>query len=276
MIYHIIRNMEGKIKSYDLKLPSLAVIVTPKNIWETSICIANFGKSFTDDELAKTGTPINEKNLSRILSYLRYLGFLKATKDKVNPNSLKGAVQIWSQSDNKEVQDFYYYLQDGRMDEAKKIFNRTIKQNDIFQAVKNELFNNNRVVTETDLRDYFRRKIQNKSINYYKNGTHFVINLFLFCEIIFKENNKLKLSDSDDHSEQNDDMGKNETPDNVQKRGNDYKPEKAVGGKPDFKMGEIEIYMKKTLKNLEILKRMIPLIEFEINENNDNKESDQD
>lgn len=188
--------MENKIKEYELKLPSDTNVVTPTNIWKTAIVIANFGKAFTDKELSEAGTPVNEKNLFRILSYMKYLGLVIEKREKMSINNENKTVQCWHQSDNKEVQDFFYYLQDKRELDAKRLFVKKIKNHDMFQSIKNELFVSQKIITEIDLRDHFRRKIPNKSANYYRRGTDFVIRfLATFAGLIEKEGNKLRSLD---------------------------------------------------------------------------------
>lgn len=220
--------MKTKIESkqYDLKLPSEANVVTPTNIWKTAITIANFGKTFSDVELSKTGSPVNEKNLFRILSYMKYLGLLKEHREKTTTEGKSKQIQIWSQSNEKEVQDFFYYLQDNRKEKAKELFIKIIKKHDLFQSIKNELFSIHKVVTEVDLRDYLRKKIPNKSANYYRKGTNFAIKfLSEFCQLILKEGNKLKLVEEEEEMV-------NEEHREIDEK---YKPEKSSFPKIDSK-----------------------------------------
>jgi hypothetical protein len=186
--------MEENIKEYDLKLPSDPNVVTPNNIWKTAIVIANFGKIFTDEELTKNGSPVNEKNLFRILSYMRYLGLLVEKREKTAAGGKSKTIQRWLQADDKEVQDYFHYLSGNRLDEAKRIFIDLIKKHDLYKAIKTDLLHEQRIITEADLRDYFRRKIPGKSAKYYQKGSHFVIRFLSdFCNLIMKEGNKIKL-----------------------------------------------------------------------------------
>lgn len=232
------------------------------NIWKTSEAIAKFGKTFTDEELAKTDTPINEKNLFRILSYMRYLGLLTEKREKRSVGDKQIPVQVWSQTGEKDVQDYYFFLQDKRHEEAKKKLKNILEKHDLFQSIKNDLLVPQKIVTDVDLRDYLRRHVPNKSAQYYRLGANFVIDFLSSYDLIKKEDNKIKLPDSIE--KQVDIITKfSEDVRDVEIR-NAANKERALSEEPDFKIGEIKIFMPKTMKNLELLKRIIPVIEFEI------------
>jgi len=208
------------MKEYSLKLPSSS-IVTLKSSWEILNVISKTGKSFTDKDVVKNGSPINEKNLFRILSYLKYLGFLIEKREKEMINGQETSVQRWVQGENKEISEFFFLLRDNREDEAKKIFIELIKKHDLFLSIKDELINGHPSITVIDLKDYFRKKVSDKSPNYYDNGVKFTIDLLLFCRLIFTEGNIIKLKEITENNNE-DSRDKNNTKIDTQLSENKY------------------------------------------------------
>ena len=180
------------MKEYSLKLPSSS-IVNFKSSWEILTIISKTGKTFKDIDIVKNSSPINEKNLFRVLSYLKYLGFLVEKREREIINGKKQTIQRWVQTDERDVVEFFFLLRDNRESEAKHIFVEIIKKHDLFLAIKNELIGSNPSVTVIDLKDFFRRKIPNKSPGYYDNGVKFTLDLLNFCSLIIIEGNIIKL-----------------------------------------------------------------------------------
>lgn len=184
--------MEVKTKEYSLKLPSSAV-VTVKNVWEVLGIISKTGKVFTEADLIKNNSPVNEKNLFRILSYLKYLGFVYEKRERENINGKEQVSQRWFEEEKKDITDFFFYLRDNRESEAKKIFIKIVKQNDLYNSIKDELIKQRPSTTIIELKDFFRNKNPGKTPGYYDTGVKFVVELLLFCNLITKEGNIVKL-----------------------------------------------------------------------------------
>jgi len=180
------------MKQYSLKLPSSSV-VNLKSSWEILKIISRTGKIFTDKDVVKNGSPINENNLFRVLSYLKYLGLLIEKREKEIVNGKEESVQKWIQEDNKDVTELFFLLRDNREEEAKNLFTELIKKNDLFLSIKEELISGHPSITLIDLKDFFRRKNSGKSPSYYDNGVKFTIDLLLFCKLILIEGNIIKL-----------------------------------------------------------------------------------
>ena len=188
--------MEIKMKQYSLKLPSSS-IVNLKSMLEILKIISKTGKVFTDMDIVKNNSPVNEKNLFRVLAYLKYLGFLYEKRERESINGKEQSVQRWYEEDKKEVSEFFFLLRDNREEESKKIFIEIIKKNDIYLSIKEELVKDKPSTTLIELKDYFRKKIPNKSPNYYNNGIKFVIGLLRYCGLITQEGNIIKLVETD-------------------------------------------------------------------------------
>ena len=61
--------------SDNIKLPSNWMLVNPESIWRFLIGISKTGNVFNKEQLIKSGLyTSNEDNVSRNLSYLKYLG----------------------------------------------------------------------------------------------------------------------------------------------------------------------------------------------------------
>ncbi|MFH0831898.1 MAG: hypothetical protein V1886_03485 [archaeon] len=193
--------MENKMKEYNLKLPSSS-IVNLKSSWEVLKIISKTGKTFTDKDVVKNGSPINENNLFRVLSYLKYLGLLVEKREREVINGKEESVQRWMQEDNKDVTEFFFLLRDNREEEAKKILIELIKKHDLFLSIKDELINGHPSITVIDLKDFFRKKIPEKSPSYYDNGIKFTIDFLLFCKLIFTEGNIIKLKEQESKHEE--------------------------------------------------------------------------
>lgn len=181
------------MKQYNLKLPSSAVI-TIKNIWEILSIISKTGKVFTEADLIKNNSPVNEKNLFRILAYLKYLGFIFEKRERETVNGKEQFSQRWFEEEKKDISDFFFLLRDNRETEAKKIFIKIMNNHDLYLSIKEELIKERPSATLIELKDFFRNKAPGKTPGYYDTAVKFVIDLLLSCELITKEGNIFKLS----------------------------------------------------------------------------------
>jgi len=179
-------------KNYNVKVPSSSA-VTMGNTWEILKVISKTGRVFLDSDLVKNGSPVNEKNLFRILSYLKYLGFIYERRERVEKG--QSAIQRWYENESKEIKDFFFFLRDGRENQAKEIFIKIIFGHDLFKAISSELLDS-RPSTKLELKDYFRRKLPDKSVGYYDNGVKVTLDLLKFCNLIEEDGNFFKLKKS--------------------------------------------------------------------------------
>ena len=187
--------------AYNVKLPSNTQYVTTKNIRRFSKIIADTGRVFTGEDLVKGGSPVNEKNLFRILSYMKYLGLLKEKREKINVNGKKESIQKWYQNERKEVADYFFYLQDNRSQEAENILNKIISGHDLFKSIKEDLIKNRPNTTTVELKDFLRNKLPGKTAKYYTNGANFIISLLEECNLIIFDSNKISLKNMDNIEE---------------------------------------------------------------------------
>ncbi len=192
--------MAEKIKKYNIKLPS-GDVINVKNLFEILKVISTTGKTFTEENLIKTGSPIGEGNLSRILSYLKYLGFILETRGLEDSNGEQKKTQKWHQVDNTEMFDLFYDFKAGREESAKQRFREVIKNHDLYQGIKEELIKNNPAPTLLDLENYYKSKSPGKTPGYYQRGVRFTILLLSFCNLITKEGNYFKLIESQEEKE---------------------------------------------------------------------------
>ncbi|HLD89402.1 MAG TPA: hypothetical protein VI911_00020 [Patescibacteria group bacterium] len=184
--------MENKIKIYNLKVPS-SPVVTINNCWEILKIVSRTGKVFLDTDLVKGGSPVNEKNLFRILSYLKYLGFLYEKREKEEVNGKIINTQRWFENEKSEITDFFFFLRDNRENEAKDIFIKIIKDHDIYNAIANDLLKTRPSATKIELKDYLRRKLPGKRPGYYDVGVKATLEILKFCELIKVEGNIFSL-----------------------------------------------------------------------------------
>lgn len=210
--------MESEIKKYNLKVPSSGV-VSMSSCWETLKIISKTGKVFLDADLVRNGSSVNEKSLFRVLAYLKYLGFLYEKREKEKSNGDVVNVQRWFESESSEVTDFFFFLRDGRDQEAKDIFIKIIKNHDLYLAVANDLLKSRPSATKIEFKDYLRRKLPNKSVWFYDFGVKVILDLLIFCKLIKVEGNIFTLSEQKQEEEQepskdekDDEPAKEETP----------------------------------------------------------------
>lgn len=188
--------MKIKSKEYNIKLPS-GDVVTIKNLLEVSKIIARTGKNFTEKHILENNSPVNEKSLFRILSYLKYLGLIYDTREIETKEGKERKIQKWNQRDTSKAVDFFYALKAGREQVAHDKFSELVKLNDLFLGIKEELINKNPSPTQLDLENYFRKKNPGKNPRYYQRGVSFALSLLSSCDLIIKEGNAFKLSESE-------------------------------------------------------------------------------
>ena len=75
--------MEGKTTTSKIKLPSNSGVLNVKTLWDTIKTISSTGNTFTIQQLISRGlyTKVDDY-ISRNLSYLKYLGFVKEIREK--------------------------------------------------------------------------------------------------------------------------------------------------------------------------------------------------
>jgi hypothetical protein len=184
--------MDTKIKEYNLKVPS-SKVVTMNNCWEILKIVSKTGNVFSDKDLVNNGSPVNEKNLFRILSYLKYLGFIYEKREKEEINGKTTHMQKWFENEADEVNDFFFFLRDNRENEAKKRFIKIISNHDIYNAIISELLKTRPSATKIELKDYLRRKLPGKKPRYYDVGVKATLELLTFCGLINVEGNIFSL-----------------------------------------------------------------------------------
>jgi len=188
--------MKIPIKEYSLKIPSSS-IVTHKNIWEILKIISKTGNGFSEEDILKHNSPINEKNLFRILAYLKYLGFIYEKREKEFVDGKEKTIQRWFEKEKKEINEFFFLLRDNREEESKKIFKEIVKKHDLYLAIREELIKDKLSSTIIELKDYLRKKILKKSVGYYNHGVKFILNLLFFCDLITRDGNIFRLKEQE-------------------------------------------------------------------------------
>lgn len=187
-------------KEYNIKMPSSGN-VNVKSIWGVLKIIAKTGKVFLEDNLLEVGSPVNKKNLFRVLSYIKYLGILHERREKEIREGKEISVQRWHQQEGSNVADLFYNLKGGREEEARKILSEIVKSHDLFQGIKGDLLSTNPAPTEIDLEHYLREKSPGKSPAYYKYSAKFIISFLGFNNLVVKEGNSFKLIDEEEKEE---------------------------------------------------------------------------
>ncbi len=187
------QNKTIKIDSFSdkVKLPSSWMLVNPESIWRFLQTIAKTGSVFTKEQLIHAGLyTSNEDNISRNLSYLKFL-------DVVDEERGKGKDQRFKVVDRKEVKDLLYELKANREQQAKLKFKTLLEKHVLFDTLRNDFFGSEKQRTLNDLEHFLRDGIPDKAPQYYQKGGEFVIKLLQLAELAKLVGNDISLVDVD-------------------------------------------------------------------------------
>lgn len=194
--------MEAKTKSYWIKLPSNTGVVSVKTLWNTIKTISSTGSTFTIPQLIQCGlyTKVDDY-ISRNLAYLKYLGFLKETREKVKNGDKTENIQKFLILEDKNVNDIIYDLKANREDSAKSKFGNLLKNHELYLGLKNEFFNSSKIKTFIDLEHFVKEKNPGKNPVYYQNGGKFIMKLLEQAKLVSVSGNNIELIDSSSREE---------------------------------------------------------------------------
>lgn len=170
-----------------IKLPSNWMLVNPESIWRYLICISKAGNTFNKDQLVKSGLyTSNDDNISRNLSYLKYL-------DIVEEERGKGKDQRFKVIDSKKVRDLLYELKANREESAKIRFKDHLKEHILFVTLKSEFFQSENLKTLNELEHFLRDGLPDKTPQYYQKGGEFLIKLLQLSGLARLDGNDITL-----------------------------------------------------------------------------------
>lgn len=188
--------MENKIKSHRIKLPSNTGVVSIKTLWDTIKTISSTGSTFTIPQLIQCGlyTKVDDY-ISRNLAYLKYLGFLKETREKVKTGDKTENIQKFTILEDKKVSDIIYDLKANREDSARSKFGELLKGHELYLGLKSEFFGQTKIKTFIDLEHFVKEKNPGKNPTYYQNGGKFIMKLLEQAKLVNISGNNIELLD---------------------------------------------------------------------------------
>ncbi|MEW6748599.1 MAG: hypothetical protein AB1295_02750 [Candidatus Micrarchaeota archaeon] len=184
-------------KQYDIKLPSHGSITFDK-IWDVCKTIARTGRTFTVKDLLDHNPPSSNGDfLSRILSYLRYLGIVEEKRVKTEVGGAIETLQRWQVKDDKKAQEMIFLLEDNREQEALGLFREVLKTQDIYVGLKKEKFEGGqrRAITLVELKDFLRTHNEGKKATSYTTGAEFLRDMLVKSGLGSADGNKLILTE---------------------------------------------------------------------------------
>jgi hypothetical protein len=175
--------------SETIKLPSNWAIVTTDSIWKHLNTISKTGDTFNKEQLVKSGLyTSNEDNISRNLSYLKFLGFIEEERSK-------GKDQRFRVMDEKTVKDLFYELKASREENAKQKFKKHIQNHPLYATVRDAFFNGSTHKTLNDLEHFLRDGITGKAPQYYQKGGEFLMKLLSMATLVQLNGSEIILMD---------------------------------------------------------------------------------
>lgn len=170
----------------NLVVPSDASKVTVENLWRTMNAITKIGRVFQKKDIAShPDSPFTGQiDIGRILSYLKYLGIISESREKIKDK--EGKVQrIQKYKVTEKAQKFYYLIQSGRKEEAMAEWSNLIKDHDLYKIVAEELLSQTKKTTIRELQDIIWEAYGGKhQSSFYRNGAEFVAELLDNAELV--------------------------------------------------------------------------------------------
>jgi hypothetical protein len=189
-INQITKTIKMENFSDKIKLPSNWMLVNPESIWRYLQTISKTGSIFTKEQLINAGLyTSNEDNISRNLSYLKFL-------EIVDEERGKGKDQRFKVIDRKEVKDVLYELKANREQQAKAKFKILLEKHILFDTLSKDFFAGEKQRTLNDLEHFLRDGIPGKAPQYYQKGGEFVIKLLQIAELARLEGNEITLAET--------------------------------------------------------------------------------
>lgn len=180
-----------------LKLPSNWMLVSPESIWKYLIAISKTGNVFTKEQLIKSGLyTSNDDNISRNLSYLKYL-------ELIDEERYKGKEQRFKVLDNRDVRDIFYELKANREDGAKMKFKIHLEKHSLFTTLHNDFFLNEKNKTLNEFEHFLRDRMPGKTPQYYQKGGEFLIKLLKLASLAELNGNDITLLEVDNNKDYN-------------------------------------------------------------------------
>ena len=193
-----IQNTEEVISnSHELKLPS-ADLVTADNLWQSIQAIAVTSNKFTQEQL-KSNLKIPTNTIIRILAYLKYLNYLKESREEEMQGGKKIKIQYFFV--NKElpsVEAIQYEIKANRKEEAQKKWQEFIRDHELSKIIVKEFFATEKTKTRIDLENFLkaRKELAGKQPHYYQHGVSFILKLLGQADVVSSTGNNIYLSGS--------------------------------------------------------------------------------
>jgi len=188
--------MEQESNVCNIKLPSNTYVVNPNTLWNFVKTISGTGEVFTKDQLIKSGLYTkSDDTIKRNLSYLKYLGIIDESRERKKVGEKKELIQKFSVLKSKEIKDINYQIKADREENAKKIWGSYLKDQELFNSLKNNFFKDTNTKTVIDLENFLREKFPNRVPSYIQNGIDFIVELLSGAELLKRDGNNIILSD---------------------------------------------------------------------------------
>ena len=181
--------------SEKIKLPSNWMLVNPDSIWKFLVAISKTGNVFNKDQLIKTGLyTSNDDNISRNLSYLKYLGIIEEERGKDKDQRFKVL-------DKGSIKNILYELKAGREQDAKRKLKEHLQGHPLFQTLKDEFFKSDNTKTLHELEHFLKDGIPGKGPQYYQKGGEVLIKILSLVSLAHLNGNEIKFDNQDDEAQ---------------------------------------------------------------------------
>lgn len=193
--------MNEKYQKNEIKLPS-SDVVDKDSLWKFVVAISKTGDQFTKAQLIESGSLYTdtENIIKRNLSYLKYLGIIEESREKIKKGDAKENIQKFKVIKSSQlVCDLMYELKAAKKDDiaiAKEKWNTLIANHGLYKILKNDFFKNESRKTIVDLEHFLRENTPDRRPAYYQDGARFLVGLLSDANHLKEEDNKLVLTDS--------------------------------------------------------------------------------
>jgi hypothetical protein len=148
---------------------------------------------------------VSEDALSRILSYLKYLGVVEELRERGSKDAVKESNQKFIVlKTSPKVRELMYELKANRTEKAKEHWAELIATHALFATIRNDFFGNDDIKTFIDLEHFLKDADEaSQTPLYYQNGGKFLIALFEDLSFVKVNGNSIELIKNDKFEFQN-------------------------------------------------------------------------
>jgi hypothetical protein len=190
---------QQKTNKYEIRLPS-NVEITKESIWKFMKTISITGDTFSKEHLLKNNLYTKSDDMiGRVLSYLKYLGFIDELREMTKTDGKVQKLQKFTIQKNTMIKDIQYELKAGRDEKAKENLKKHISVHQLYLAIKEDFFGTSQSKTFVDLEFFLKQRpeLSDKSPTYYQNGGKFIMDFLSFLDLVRIEGSDIKLVQED-------------------------------------------------------------------------------